>query len=215
MTPIEEYCAAHTSMPDDGIYQVFRSVALHTANPNMASSPYQGVLLQMLASIVQPEIAVEVGSHAGYGSACLARGMDGHGTLHLIESNEEYEPLIRKHILMAGMGENIQLHIAPAIQVIPTLPTGIGLAFVDADKENYPLYYSLLLPKMKKGGIMLFDNMLWYGRVLDSPEAESGSLRCERETRVIQNLNTIITDDPRVDNILLPIRDGIMLCRIK
>ena len=214
----DAYCEEHTSQPDDNLKAVYRSTALHTANPHMASTPYQGMLLQILASIVKPHIAVEIGTHAGYGAVCLAKGMGDHGTLHLVEANEEYEETILSHAKLAGVSGRVSLHIGQATAIIPTLPNDIELAFVDADKENYPNYYTLLLPKMKKGGILLFDNMLWYGRVLtkvqDSKETVR-QLRCCRDTRAIDRLNDIITADPLVENILLPVRDGMMLCRVK
>lgn len=218
MPSTEEYCALHTSSPDEALTEVYRSVMLHNANPYMASSPYQGTLLQMLAAIVQPETAVEIGSHAGYGAMCIARGMNGHGILHLIESDEEYEPLIMQHARTAGLDPYIRLHIGQAAEIIPSLPDSIALAYIDADKENYDRYYTLLLPKMKPGGILLFDNMLWYGRVIDfadNPDPSNSQLRCNRETRAIHALNQRITTDTRVENILLPVRDGLMLCRVK
>ena len=142
--------------------------------------------------------------------------MGDRGTLHLVEAEEEYEPLIRQHARTAGLAQRLQLHIGQAADLIPALPDGISLAYIDADKENYSLYYSLLLPKMKTGGILLFDNMLWYGQVLpldENPDAATSQLRRDRDTHAIHALNQLITADPRVDNILLPIRDGLMLCR--
>lgn len=215
---VNDYCARHTSAPDCALEAVYRSVMLHTANPYMASTPYQGAFLQLLATLIQPRVAVEIGSFAGYGGACIARGMGNCGTLHLVESNEEMEPLIWEHVRMSGAESIVRLHIGLAADIIPTLPDGIGLAFVDADKEEYNLYYDLLLPKMLPGGLMVFDNMLWYGRVVDNeqkPEANQGHLRCERETRTLHELNCRITADSRVDNILLPLRDGLMLCRVR
>lgn len=218
MTPYDDYCAQHTTPPDEALYAVYRSVMLHTATPHMASTPYQGTLLQMLAAIIQPEVAVEIGTQAGFGAMCLARGMNGRGTLHLVEANEEYEPIIRRHAKATGLDQRLQLHIGRAADVIPILPDGIALAYIDADKENYSLYYTLLLPKMRPGGILLFDNMLWYGQVptLDTnPSAFGTQLRRDRDIHAIHDLNQRITDDPRIDNILLPLRDGLMLCRVK
>lgn len=218
MTPTEDYCRRNTSLPDDSLYPIERSIALHTAMPHMASSPYQGALLQMLVSLTHPTIAVEVGTHAGYGAACIAKGMGSHGTLHLIEANDEFENLILRHADLASIRDRINLHIGLAADIIPTLPDGIEFVFIDADKENYDLYYSLLLPKMKPGSLLLLDNMLWYGRVVEydnDPTHEGRQLRCERETRALHQLNHRITLDPRVDNILLPIRDGLMLCRLR
>ncbi len=212
MNTIDDYCAQHTSAPDKALYDIYRSIALHTANPNMSSTPYQGVLLQMLTQLASPTLAVELGSYAGYGAVCIARGLPSGGTLHVIEANEECEQMIRHHAQMAGVDDRIQLHIGQALDLLPTLPDGIGLAFVDADKVNYENYYHLLLPKMRPGGLLIFDNMLWYGRVMEAPETQ---LRCDRSTRIIQQLNATITADPRVENILLPLRDGLMLCRVK
>ena len=218
MTPYDDYCSQHTTPPDEALYAVYRSVMLHTATPHMASTPYQGTLLQMLAAIIQPEVAVEIGTQAGFGAMCLARGMNGRGTLHLVEANEEYEPLIRRHAKANGLDQRLQLHIGRAADIIPILPDGIALAYIDADKENYSLYYTLLLPKMRPGGILLFDNMLWYGQVptLDTnPSAFGTQLRRDRDIHAIHDLNQHITDDPRIDNILLPLHDGLMLCRVK
>ena len=144
--------------------------------------------------------------------------MGDQGTLHLIEVNEEYKPIILQHAQETGLSQRLQLHIGYAIDLIPTLPDDIALAFIDADKENYDHYYSLLLPKMKTNGILLFDNMLWYGQApafCNDPETASSHLRRDRDSRAIHALNERISTDPRVDNILLPIRDGLMLCRVK
>lgn len=268
MDKIDEYCAQHTSAPDSKLNDIYRSIALHTVNPNMSSSPYQGTLLQMLTQLASPTIAVEIGSYAGYGAVSIARGLPQGGLLHVIEANEEYEEMILHHAQMAEVSDRIQLHIGQALDLIPTLPDGIGLAFVDADKINYENYYNLLLPKMRPGALLIFDNMLWYGRVITSPETQlptntqpntptntplpsnnthpspqtltntpqpsnnthpspqtqpntqpntptdQSQLRCDRSTRIIQHLNQLITSDPRVQNILLPLRDGLMLCLV-
>ncbi len=208
---IEDYCAEHTSVPGRPLNDIYRSVALHTANPGMSTSPYQGVLLEMLTRLVSPTVAVEVGCYAGYGAACIARGLPEGGVLHTIEANEEYEEMIMRHASMAQVRERIKLHIGQALKILPTLPDGIGLAYVDADKTNYANYYDLILPKMRPGGLLLLDNMLWYGRVVEEPK---GQLRCDRSTRVIRELGAAITADPRVENILLPLCDGLMVCRV-
>lgn len=218
MSSIEDYCTRHTSTLGGTLNDIYRSVALHTANPHMASSPIQGTFLHMMAAILRPEVAVEIGAHAGFGSACIATGMGGHGILHLVEANPEYQTLISRHAEMAGISDLIRLHIGQAKDILPSLPNGIGLAYIDADKENYDNYYSMLLPKMKKGGVLLLDNMLWYGRVVDEEKNTAPStseLRCQREARLLHQLNNRITLDERVDNILLPLRDGIMLCLVR
>lgn len=212
MDELTKYCESHSTQPNADLNAIYRGIALHTANPNMASTPYQGLLLQMLAQMVRPRLAVEIGSFAGYGAVCIARGLSEEGVLHVVEVDEEYEDIILSNAERGKVADKINLHIGQALGVIPTLPDDIEFVFVDADKENYERYYQLLLPKMRAGGLLIFDNMLWYGRVLDTPETD---LRCDRNTRIIQHLNQLITDDPRVDNILLPIRDGLMLCRVK
>ena len=128
------------------------------------------------------------------------------------------QEIIRRHAKATGLDQRLQLHIGRAADIIPILPDGIALAYIDADKENYSLYYTLLLPKMRPGGILLFDNMLWYGQVptLDpNPSAFGTQLRRDRDIHAIHDLNQHITDDPRIDNILLPLHDGLMLCRVK
>lgn len=212
MDPLNQYCEEHSSQPDAALNDIYRSIALHTANPNMASTPYQGLLLQMLSQMVQPQVAVEIGSFAGYGAVCIARGVAQGGTLHVVEVDEEYEEIILTNAQRGGVADKINLHIGAALNVIPSLPNNIDFAFVDADKENYENYYHLLLPKMRRGGLIIFDNMLWYGRVLETPET---TLRCDRSTRILQHLNQLITQDPRVTNILLPIRDGLMIVRVE
>jgi len=212
MNTLEDYCAQHTSAPDKVLNDIYRSIALHTANPHMSSTPYLGTLLHMLTRLASPTLAVEVGSFAGYGAICIARGMRPGGTLHVIEANEEYEAIIRSHAQMAEVSDLIQLHIGQALDILPTLPNNIDLAFIDADKTNYEHYYNIILPKMRPGGLIIFDNMLWYGRVVEEPETQ---LRCDRSTRIIQHLNDTLTSDPRIQNILLPLRDGLMLCRVK
>lgn len=212
MDAIDEYCSRNTSAPDDSLNAIYRSIMLHTHNPQMSSTPYQGMLLQILTRIATPTLAVEVGCFAGYGTVSIARGLPKGGILHAIEVDEEREEMIRKHLAMTSLSDRVCLHIGPALDIIPTLPDNIDLAFVDADKTNYLNYYRLLLNKTRPGGILIFDNMLWYGRVTQETDSQ---LRCDRSTRTIQQLNKAITDDPRIENILLPIRDGLMVCRVK
>lgn len=211
MNSIDTYCEKHSTQPDAVLNDIYRGIALHTVNPHMASTPYQGLLLQMLAQMQQPSLAVEIGSFAGFGAVCIARGLAEGGMLHVVEANEECEPLILENLDHAQLQDRVEVHIGDALAVIPTLPNLIDFCFVDADKVNYEHYYDMLLPKMRVGGLLVFDNMLWYGRVMEEATTD---LRCDRSTRILQALNQRITDDPRVQNILLPIRDGLMLCRV-
>ena len=210
MLSISDYCQSHTSPNDASLDAIERSVYLHTPNPHQSSDAFQGRFLQILSAIIQPKVVVELGVYAAFSTVCLAQGLARDGRLYAVEADEERETLIRQHLQMAGVENRVQLCMGKALEVMPSLPDEIDLAFVDADKEHYPDYYQLLLPKMRQGGVLLFDNMLWYGKVLDPANSQ---LRADREAQIIAQLNDTIQQDPRVENILLPIRDGIMLCR--
>lgn len=207
-----DYLQAHTTPNDADLDDIERSIYLHTANPHQSSDSYQGRFLQFIVSMLQPKVVVELGVYAAFSTSCMAQRLASDGVLYAVEADEERETLIREHLRMAGVGEKVQLCMGKALDVLPTLPDNIDLVFVDADKEHYPDYYERLLPKMRKGGVMLFDNMLWYGKVLDPVQSQ---LRADREAQIIANLNDTIQQDNRVENILLPIRDGIMMCRVK
>lgn len=198
------YAESHTSQPDEVLYGIYRSIWLHTATPHQSSTPYQGTLLQLLSTLKRPSLAVEIGSFMGYSTICLARGLAEGGTLHAVEGNEEFEKPLRENIAKAGVAERVCLHIGDAKAVTPTLPNGIELAFVDADKQSYIDYYRMLLPKLAAGALLIFDNVLWYGNVTSD--------RHDPETEAIRELNDIVTSDEHVLNILLPVRDGLMLC---
>lgn len=204
----DEYAALHTSEQDEVMYAIDRSIHLHTANPRMSSGPVQGRLLQILSEMLRPHTAVEIGVFAGYASVCLARGLAQGGRLYAVEAEEEYEDMIRRHLAVAGVADRVELAVGRALSVIPSLPDQIDLVYLDADKICYLDYYELLVPKMRQGGILLIDNMLWGGKVL-FPQPQG-----DRETAVLKALNDRIQTDPRVENILLPFRDGLMLARV-
>ena len=198
------YAESHTSQPDKVLYDIYRSIWLHTSTPHQSSTPYQGTLLQLLATMKQPHLAVEVGSFMGYSTICLARGLAKGGILHAIEGNDELEIPLRDNISKAGVDGCTSLHIGDAKEIIPTLPNNIDLAFVDADKKSYVDYYRLLMPKLSSGALLIFDNVLWYGNV--------NSDRNDPDTEAIRQLNDLVTADPSLLNLLLPVRDGLMIC---
>lgn len=206
---VELYAEAHTSEEDEVLYSINRSIHLHTANPRMSSGPYQGRFLQMVSELMRPKRVVEIGVFAGYASICMARGMAEGGRLYAVEADEEFESVIRRHLQMAGVVDRVELAMGHALDVIPTLPDEIDLAYIDADKLNYLNYYELMVPKMRKGGWILIDNILWNGKVLyEQP-------RGDKDTAVLQQLNDRVQSDPRVENLLLPIRDGVMVVKVK
>ena len=205
---IEDYAENHTSPESAELNQLNRWVHLHTAQPRMISGAYQGKFLEMISSMIAPKKAVEVGSFVGYSTVCLAKGVAEGGVLHAIEVNEEFEDLINHQLDKNGVSSVVTLHIGDAKTIIPHLEEPFDLAFIDADKPSTDLYYELLLPKMKKGGFLLIDNILWSGKVVfEQPPTD-------KDTPILKAFNDKVQNDPRVENVLLPIRDGLMLCKV-
>lgn len=204
---IWKYIIDHTTEQDPILVELDRETNVKMAFPNMLSGSYQGRLLEIISKMVQPEYILEIGTFTGYSAICLARGLKDNGQLHTIENNDEVIPFTRRFIHKAGLEDKIILHFGDALQVIPQLNTMFDLIFIDADKSQYTQYYELIFSKLKIGGIILIDNALWGGKVIKH------SLKKDDETDGIRDLNQVIQDDPKVENILLPVRDGIMLAR--
>ena len=202
-----KYIIDHTSEQDLVLAELDRETNAKMVFPNMLSGHYQGRLLELISKMIQPQYILEIGTYTGYSAICLARGLKANGKLHTIECNDEIIPFTKKFILKAGLEDKIVLHIGDALQIIPQLNVTFDLIFIDADKSLYTQYYELTFSKLKTGGIILVDNALWGGKVLKQP------LKKDDETDGIRNLNEMIQNDPRVENILLPVRDGIMLAR--
>lgn len=200
---ITRYCEEHSSQPDGQLHRLYRRIWLETAVPHQSSSPYQGLFLEMLTRAKRPRLAVEVGAFMGYSTVCIARGLADGGMLHTIEGNEEYIQPIEENLTTCGMRNRVTIHNGDAHSLLPTMPDGIELAFVDADKQSYRQYYELLLPKMAQGGLLLLDNMLWYGNVIE-PDSH--------EATAIDGLSRSLAADQRIRCTLLPLRDGIMIC---
>lgn len=203
---IEEYLEQHTSPMDEVLHELYRETHLHAMNPRMASGPVQGRFLQLLCQLMQPKKVLEIGTFTGFATICMARGMASDGLLTTIEANEEYEGIIRKYLAKAAVADRVRLIIGDAKEVIPTLEGGFDLVFIDADKISYPSYYDLVIEKLNPGGVILADNVLWEGKVLNVGTKE-------RDTKAIQAFNDKVQNDPRVENVLLPLRDGLMMVR--
>lgn len=203
---IEEYLEQHTSPMDEVLHELYRETHLHAMNPRMASGPVQGRFLQLLCQLMQPKKVLEIGTFTGFATICMARGMASDGLLTTIEANEEYEGIIRKYLAKAAVADRVRLIIGDAKEVIPTLEGGFDLVFIDADKISYPSYYDLVIEKLNPGGVVLADNVLWEGKVLNVGTKE-------RDTKAIQAFNDKVQNDPRVENVLLPLRDGLMMVR--
>jgi len=196
------------SAPEDEILSVInRETHLYHLNPRMLSGHLQGQILTFLARMIKPKYILELGTFTGYSAICLAKGLAPSGKMITLEVNPELKGTIEKNITRANLADRITPVQGNALDLIPGLADGMDLVFIDADKLNYPHYYEHILPKMASGGFIIFDNVLWSGKVLLS-ENEKGF---DEETKVLKELNENIRQDPRVTQLLMPIRDGLLI----
>jgi predicted O-methyltransferase YrrM len=202
---IEEYIESHTTPEPELLYELRRKTFLHTPYPRMLSGPVQGRFLEMISRMIRPARILEVGTFTGYSAICLAQGLAEGGRLHTIEAEGAYAEIAREYFDMAGLTEKIVLHESDALKVIPGLDEIFDLVFIDAAKEHYIDYFNLVFGKVRRGGFILADNTLWDGKVLEGER--SGDV----ETRGIIAFNKLVQEDDRVENVLLSVRDGLML----
>lgn len=202
---IERYCEEHTTPEADLLYRLNRQTHLETINPRMLSGQLQGHFLEFISKMIRPRYVLEIGTFTGYSAICLAQGLQPEGVLHTIESNPEFEDRIMEYVHRATFPGKIILHIQDAKTYIAQLPYEWDLVFIDADKEDYLNYYESVLPKVRKGGFLLVDNVLWNGKVTHEVAHN------DRDTQAILAFNDHVQQDERVRNLLLPFRDGIMM----
>lgn len=202
---LSDYLEKHTTSPSEVLYHLNRETHLTVNIPKMISGAYQGRLLTMLTQMIQPKRVLEIGTFTGYTAICFAYGLPEGGLVHTIEINEELAPIISKYLNLAKVADKVKLHIGDALDVIPTLDEQFDLVFIDARKLDYDAYFELVFAKVRKGGFILSDNVLWEGKVLEESQ--------DKRTATIHAYNQKIQADQRVENILLPIRDGIMIAR--
>lgn len=205
---LSAYAEAHTSPETTILADLNRETWAKVLMPRMLSGHIQGRLLSMFSKMIQPKEILEIGTYTGYSALCLAEGLADGGVLHTIDVNEELEDMVRSYIRKAGLQENIKFHVGNALEIIPKLNTHFDLVFIDADKENYSAYFDLVIDKMRTGSYIIADNVLWSGKVLEASEIEK-----DTETRALHQFNEKIQKDSRVENILLPVRDGLMVIR--
>jgi caffeoyl-CoA O-methyltransferase len=203
--PIQQYSEAHTSPPSDILQKIDRDTHANVLMPRMLSGHLQGRFLSMISHMIKPDAILEIGTYTGYSAICLCEGLSPHGKLITIDLNEELESRVRGSFEKANLSSRIDYRIGDARQLIPALDQLFDLVFIDADKENYSLYFDLVINKVKSGGYILADNVLWSGKVVQP--------KPDKDTRALLAFNTKIQSDPRIENILLPIRDGLMLMR--
>ena len=206
---INSYCEKYTQREDEVLYQLHRETYLKILRPRMLSGHLQGQILTFFSKMIQPKHILEIGTYTGYSAICLARGLKKGGKLHTIDVNEELEDFSNSYFEKAGLKNDIVMHIGKAIDVVPKLVVEWDLVFIDADKENYINYYNMVLPLVKKGGFIISDNVLWSGKVTQPIDAG------DKETKILVELAELINSDSRVENVLMPIRDGLLVARKK
>ncbi len=204
---LDKYVCDHSENEPQTLQELNRKTHLSVLQPRMLSGHFQGRVLSMLSHMIRPRRVLEIGTYTGYSALCFAEGLIEDGKVITIDVNEELEDLVREYISKSGMENKIEYHIADAIQLIPELDDEFDIVFIDADKKNYCNYYDLVFDKVKKGGYIIADNVLWSGKVLE----EYDSL--DRETKIIMDYNRKVHEDARVQEVLLPIRDGLMVAR--
>jgi caffeoyl-CoA O-methyltransferase len=205
---LEDYIEQHSEKEPQLLAALNKETYQKILLPRMLSGHFQGRVLSMLAKLIRPVNILEIGTYTGYSALCLCEGMQENGTLHTIDIKEELVDFQRKHFDKSPWGQQIIQHLGEAVDIIPTLDVRFDLVFIDADKENYINYFNIILPKMNKGGIILSDNVLWSGKVLEPLHPNDIS------TKILIEYNALLKNDPRVETVLLPIRDGLTVSRV-
>ena len=203
-----EYVEQHTSPENQLLRKINRDTHANVLMPRMLSGHFQGRVLSMLSHMIRPKRVLEIGTYTGYSAICLAEGLTDDGLLHTIDINEELEEKVQGFFTEAGLRDQIKYHIGNALDLIPNLRETWDLVFIDADKKNYARYYELVMDQLRPGGFMVADNVLWSGKVV-----QEGDKKPDKDTEAILSFNKMVQDDARVENVLFPIRDGLMVLR--
>jgi caffeoyl-CoA O-methyltransferase len=206
---LENYVAVHSQDEPQLLAQLNKETFQKVLQPRMLSGHFQGRVLSMLSKIISPKNVLEIGTYTGYATHCLAEGLAQNGCIDTIDNNEELFDFQKKYFDKSIFKNQITQHLGNALKIIPTLNKKYDLVFIDADKENYINYFELVVPMMNKGGIILSDNVLWSGKVLEKVKEN------DKSTKTLLEYNKLLKTDSRVETVLLPIRDGLTLTRIK
>jgi len=206
---IDDYVVQHSQQEPQILKDLTRETWQKVLNPRMLSGAFQGRVLSMISKIIQPETILEIGTYTGYSALCLAEGLSKNGKLITIDRNEELATLQEKYFSRSDYNHQIEQHIGDATQIIPTVDSKFDLVFIDADKSNYINYFHLIIDKMNPGGIILSDNVLWSGKVVEPLDAK------DKDTKILLEYNKLMNEDPRIETVLLPIRDGLTVSRVK
>ncbi len=205
---LENYAALHSQNEPELLKALNRETHQKILQPRMLSGHFQGRVLSLLSKLVSPKNILEIGTYTGYASLCLAEGLQKDGVLDTIDNNEELYDFQRRYFDMSNYGGQIHQHLGNALEIIPTLNKKFDLVFIDADKENYINYFNMIAPLMNKGGIILSDNVLWSGKVLEPVKPN------DKSTKVLLEYNKLLSEDNRIESVLLPIRDGLTVSRV-
>lgn len=209
-TNIEDYTKSHTQSESNLLNDLNRDTNLNVLQPRMLSGHVQGRILSMFSKMIQPKCILEIGTYTGYAALCMAEGLHHEGELHTIDINEELASRIQKYFDASSYKNQMNLHIGNALEVIPKLSISPDLTFIDADKENYLNYYKLIIDDLKPGAIIIADNVLWSGKVVEEAHRVN-----DEETKALHTFNEFVHADNRVENVLFPVRDGLMVIRKK
>lgn len=206
---LEKYILEHIDAEDSVLHELDRYTHINVLRPRMLSGHLQGSILKMICRMIQPQLALEIGSFTGYSAISMIKGMPTTAHLHTIEVNDELESTLKSFFAKAEVENQLTLHIGKALEVIPTLPNNFDLIFIDGDKREYPQYYEAVFNKLNPGGFIVADNVLWGGKVTEP------NMPDDAYTKGIMDFNQLVAQDKRVEKVILPLRDGLTLIRKK
>ncbi|MCC8358434.1 O-methyltransferase [Salinimicrobium sediminilitoris] len=206
---IDDYVVAHSAKEPELLQQLNRETNQKVLQPRMLSGHYQGRLLSLLSKLINPQNILEIGTYTGYSALCLAEGMKNDGVLHTIDINEELIDLQKRYFEASPWKEQIVQHLGDATEIISSLKVDFDLVFIDADKPNYPTYFQQIMEKLRPGGVILSDNVLWSGKVVEPVKEDDES------TKALLEYNKLLAEDERLETVMLPVRDGLTISRRK
>ena len=206
---IDDYVVSHSQNEPQILQELSKETWQKVLNPRMLSGAFQGRVLSMISKLIQPKNVLEIGTYTGYSALCIAEGLHPEGKIYTIDKNEELETLQEKYFEKSGYQNQMEQYVGNALEIIPTLDIKFDLVFIDADKSNYINYFHLIIDKMNAGGIILSDNVLWSGKVIEKLDPK------DLDTKVLLEYNKLLNSDERIETVLLPIRDGLTVSRVK
>ncbi|TLF41544.1 O-methyltransferase [Maribacter aurantiacus] len=206
---LEDYLTEHSQEEPQILQELTRETHLKVIQPRMLTGRFQGRVLSVLSKIINPQYILEIGTYTGYSAICLAEGLRENGELHTIDINPELEEMQRTYFNKSGFGERIYQHVGDALEIIPKLDHTFDLVFIDAEKKQYDNYLEAVLPKTRSGSVILSDNVLWSGKVVEPLK------KWDKATKVLLDYNAKLSNHPKLDTVLLPIRDGLTVSRVK